>query len=551
MDKHIAILAIPEIDETTVNEARKIFFAYKDKGIVTNCVFDDDIWNLNNETAGFRFNFQLDKDKFKSFEKNLKINLSEFKDYLKTYIMCQMGELELNSLRTIIYYIKKIIYEDVSDIESLLNVCHGNWISRVSEFFSMIPAEGRQKEIIDWMTLFDEAEDYVRAGKTGEKRKLATFESYFRFDEIIKKFWQESQDEDEKLFFFPIWMWWNVSGILPLRPCEFVVTPRNCLTNINGKYTLTIRRNRIKGSGKTKSYKIDKDFEINRYTIPEMLAKEIEWYLEKTKDYPEASTHTLFVTKTHYAMWERQAPYTSRYFSYINLSTCLRYFFNIIVKDRYGYKIIYDNKGQRLPEELCIEYLHLGDTRHIALINLIAEGATPMIAMMLAGHENPEMSSHYFSNIAQLIECRTYRQYKKLINGKQTYTLSRYTSKLPEKKSIPLDGGGRCCCKDVADGNFKNCYKVIGPGGELGFCKNCEFYRDNTRSFSDSKKLYVNKIENECNLLAEIVKRVRKGKGEQEDIVGSLLRLRDKEYSYQQYLLERMEMEANGQTKDL
>lgn len=105
-------------------------------------------------------------------------------------------------------------------------------------------------------------------------------------------------------------------------------------------------------------------------------------------------------------------------FSYINLRTCLRYFFELIVQERYGYKIIYEANNSGLHDEKSIEYLHLGDTRHIALINLIAEGATPMVAMMLAGHDNPEMSAHYYSNIAQLIECRTYRAFKKLIKGK-------------------------------------------------------------------------------------------------------------------------------------
>lgn len=31
MDKHTAILAIPEIDDITINEARRLFLAYKEK----------------------------------------------------------------------------------------------------------------------------------------------------------------------------------------------------------------------------------------------------------------------------------------------------------------------------------------------------------------------------------------------------------------------------------------------------------------------------------------------------------------------------------------
>ena len=68
MDKYTAILAIPELDKTTVKEAKRLFFAYKDKNIIDNCIFDDDIWDLNNETTGFHFNFELDKDKFKTLK---------------------------------------------------------------------------------------------------------------------------------------------------------------------------------------------------------------------------------------------------------------------------------------------------------------------------------------------------------------------------------------------------------------------------------------------------------------------------------------------------
>ena len=39
----------------------------------------------------------------------------------------------------------------------------------------------------------------------------------------------------------------------------------------------------------------------------------------------------------------------------------------------------------------------------------------------------------------------------------------------------------------------------------------------------------------------EVVKKVRNGKGEPEEIVSVILRLRDNEYSYQQYLIEKME----------
>ena len=59
MDKHVAILAIPELDEITIKEAKRIFFAYREKDIISQSRFDDDIWDLNNETSGYHFNFEM------------------------------------------------------------------------------------------------------------------------------------------------------------------------------------------------------------------------------------------------------------------------------------------------------------------------------------------------------------------------------------------------------------------------------------------------------------------------------------------------------------
>ncbi|MDD6588646.1 MAG: hypothetical protein PUF29_08615 [Anaerobutyricum hallii] len=538
--KHTAVLAISEIDETTISDARKKFLAYKKKDIIMEGLFDDDRWGLCDEYAKYHLDFRLDSERFEEFGSRMKLTEKEYKEYMKTFIMCQMGELAIVSLQKLVNNMKKVSYCKGEEIYKIFENAGDKSIGRLSDFYSTIPEKGREEELMDLMDRFDEAEEYVRSGMSGGQRSLATFESYFRFNEIIKMFWQESKDEEEKLFFFPIWLWWNVSAILPLRPREFVLTPRNCLTELDGKYYLTVRRNRIKGSGKTKSYKINNDYENMRYQIPKKLADEIQWYLNKTKNYRDTDIHTLFITATHYAMWERSAPYTSRYFTYINLRTCLRYFFEMIVQDRYGYKILFENDSTTISNEKEIEYLHLGDTRHIALINMIAEGATPMVAMMLAGHDNPEMSSHYYSNITTLIECRTYRQYKKLIKGKQNYAISGPQAKLKSKEFTLLEDGSRCYSEKIINNDFSDCYKVLGPAGEIGFCKNCTYHRDEGKTFQDSKDLYKNRIVQECLMLEEIVKKVRSGKGEPEDIMSVLLRLRDSDYSYQQYLLEKM-----------
>lgn len=540
-NKHTSMIAIAQIDKMTVQEAERLFMIYKDNGIVTSGYFDDDCWYLYDEIHSYTFNFHISDVDFKEYFEHLHIDLQAFKRYIKTFIMCLMGDLVIESLQGIIHAIKVIVTSPIERMESVCEKIKPRYLNKVQDFFSILPAEGYEDRIDTILDKIDIAEELAYKNKNVWQRSLWTFESYFRFNDIMRRFWQESDNEKEKLFFFPIWLWWNVSAILPLRPGEFVLTPYDCLTEIDGKVFIFIRRNRIKGIGKKKGYRIKDDYQVFKYQIPEELANQIRWYQKTTREHGISSIGTLFCTDIHYGRWDKCTPCNSRYYTYANLATCLRYFYIFIIQERYGYKVIYNSDSTALNSEDEIGYLHLGDTRHLALINAIAEGVTPMVAMMLAGHDNPDMAAHYYSNIASLIECRTYRQLKKLLKGKQSYAISGRSRGLATEKFIVLEDKSRCYSEKVRKNDFSDCYKALGPSGEVGFCNTCNYHRNEGHSFSDNKEKYINRITSECMNLAEIVKLVRKGKGEKEDIIQALLKLRNSSYSYQQYLIETMD----------
>ena len=74
---------------------------------------------------------------------------------------------------------------------------------------------------------------------------------------------------------------------------------------------------------------------------------------------------------------------------------CLSRFYSDVINQRYGLKYIYSDKyieeNVILPNNF-IERINIGDTRHIAMINIVASGGKPSTAMMLAGHSNIDMS---------------------------------------------------------------------------------------------------------------------------------------------------------------
>lgn len=544
-EKYISILTIPELDDTSYEEARRLFFAYKDKHVIIGGLFDEKAWALTDEYANFSFNFDFSIDDFKEYGSFLNMSVEEFIKYLKVYVIYRMGELALVSLQVMIAQLRHVLQYPIKKLHEIADNYCIDRITSISEFFSVLPADGREDAVATIINELDAADERFRSTSSGVQRKLATFDSYFKFNDIIESFWSESNDESEKLFFFPVYLWWKLSAIIPMRPREFVLTPRNCLNKSNGSWHLTIQKNRIKGRDKTISYKIEDDYKRYIYQIPDDLAELIQWYIKATDGYAENDLKTLFIADTHYAKWDRCKPYVSRYFTYINLSTCLRYFFEQIVVERYGYRLVFERESSYLKTNE-INFIYLGDTRHLSLINMIAEGATPMVAMMLAGQDDVEVSSHYYTNITNLIECKTYRQYSKLLKGKQLYSISKPISTLKIGEFTTLDHNGRCYSAGVSEGDFSDCSKAAGPGGEIGFCQKCPYFRPEGRLFTDSKDLYANEIKAECENLSRIVKQVRSSNGNEEDILQALMKLQNAEYSYQQYLYETIRLEEQN-----
>ena len=141
-----------------------------------------------------------------------------------------------------------------------------------------------------------------------------------------------------------MYLWWQISGVIPLRPREFILTPRNCLQNREDGWYLTLRRNQLKGSNKKVTYKIEDDYITVQYHIPDKLADEIIKYIDFTKEYEATELKTLFITDTHYHQWNQKKHSNSRYFTYINMNCVMRYFFHDIIEEKYGLKIVYDRE---------------------------------------------------------------------------------------------------------------------------------------------------------------------------------------------------------------
>lgn len=276
------------------------------------------------------------------------------------------------------------------------------------------------------------------------------------------------------------------------------------------------------------------------------LAQSIQHYLNLTQDLGSTKLNTLFVTDAHYQRWNRKTGINNRFLTYQNINTILKYFFNEIIEEKYGYQVHYIDPISRL-EDKEINFIHIGDTRHIAMINLIAEGASPVTAMLLAGHDNVATSSHYFSNLSQFIECRSYQVYRKLTSSQTSYEISKSQPRYTVGKAfVQLENKGRCYSPRFASGDYTDCLKVISNHAELGACTSCPFYRKAGKEYFSMDKTYKKSVDQEALIVDEAVKRVRQGKGNLEDIGEALLKLSSVSHSYQEYLAAKQIFKAEG-----
>lgn len=515
--KYTVIIPLEKLDDASLNTAYRLFNSFKDNGTILNSKWESNTWFLTDEKENVTFNFEIDSNKkiFYGMKKK------EFIEYIKAYTCYILGYKSLKLIRLLIKTIIDLSLKNYNAIKP--------WegITNVEDFLSMLPVEN-SKELDD---AYEYLYEIVFEKEERESRELAAFESYFKFDEILNKYWGEEDDVFKKLYYFPIYLWWKITSVLPLRPIEFILTPRDCLKCIDGKYFIKIKRNKLKGHNKIHTYSISGDYDECEYEIPIKIAKEIQWYLRHTENMQISSNNTLFVIEPHYKKYNMNPSINNSYITYHCFNAILRNYYREILCQKYGYEIIY-NKTIKFLNSNQIQYINLGDTRHLSLINIIAEGGSPIIAMELARHKNINITFSYAANIEKLVQCKAFR-YLKGIKG---YKISYPIQKIVSKKYIMI-GKNMCCSEKTISGNYEDCSKAFGENGETGNCESCPYSRDTIQKYSGN-----NNIERDVQMLIYTINKVRKNKGDSEEILSAFSKLGTSSYQEYKKILERGEI---------
>ena len=503
-------------------KAKALFDEYRLSGVILNSGFSDMEWKLTNQISNTTISFHFNELNFK---KNampwIGCGYPLFINSVKAYVMFKFGSSAIAGIREIVNSFRLFAELSEKDIRDTAF----EYASHMAELLAALPGENTRR---DAMIEALEEKQWLYRERTGKNRQrvLSELDTYFKFNDAMQELWK-SVPHDEKLFWFPLYLWWTLTAILPLRTTEFLLTPRDCLHVENGKSLITLRRTLLKGGGRKIAYRIDKDYETVRYIIPDKMAGEVAWYLEATDAMAAASLSTLFVREPHYSRFGKKPYGNLGYYTYKNLSTCLRCFQENIMD---------------APDESKI---HLGDTRHLAMIGLILSGGSPLICKELAGHEDINISAHYYSNISSFIECATFEAHRK--SRTPAAELLERKSLVKNRQSVPVQGGF-CDSVVYGRGEIYDCVKSIGADGKLGNCRRCPHF---ICGESGVHFLYANaaerkeSVDRDSQYLLQTLEAVRRGIGYSEDIQSALLRLQHSGSQYSRCLYKNYGMEGS------
>ena len=478
------------LDKEGIAFYQKKFYRYRIKGVIKEGDFGSGLWIMTDGLSDVRINLEVEKAGYDSGAGGWSgIGYGRFLECMRGYAAHLLGAVSLLSLKDIALELRRLAVTPRDKVT--IEPCR----AKILEFLEQLPgASPSRDEVIEEM---EEKSLHVKRQRPG-KRELAPFHEYLEFDRKLKNYWSGA-DSVEKVRYFPVWLWWNLTMILPLRVVEFLVTPLDCIRkDEDGNYYITIRRSCRKKAGVQLSYHVEDDYPAATYPVSGTVAEEILSYKAGT------------VGLRHEGNWSLLVSSGKRfgYFTYIEMGMLLDEFNRLVL-----------GSGETV--------IRLGDTRHLSMMNLILSGGSPEICMELAGHEDIDISSHYYSNLSSLIDSAVYTGH-----AGAGASFSGTRAALPGEKKIQVKNGW-CSNGKMEHLDIAECLKNYSSSGHMGDCRGCRFFIPDGLSLQlEIRAERAETLDEEWDILIRAVDLLRKDRGEKEDILALMAKLQNETYKY-------------------
>lgn len=400
-DEDIIIVTKHEFSSDVLKKSRLDFTNFCNEGIIIDSIFSMNEWKIFDEKEYVNIFFDMDENIYNenSFP-TTKVSMPDMINMIKSFIVFSIKKRILKTLQKNANCIKSVLGNLDND-----RIYSPSEVELIEQFLQYISLDEDISEFI-----LDNIERGKRR-KAKEQRILGDVLSYFIHIEEINNVWNNGTEE-ERLYYFPLYFWANVTFIIPLRVTETTVTPYECIFPDSDGYKIVLRRSKLKGYRQYKSlnniaYKVERDFYKVEYPIPKEIAENILYYKDKTKENPRP-----FLFDYELGRKSINKLYTSGAFRKL-LSTFYEKYLVGNIKYRFALSTSCIKEIKRVS---------LGDSRHIAIINLQEQGQPLVRIKELAGHLDVNSTSHYASNTSDFIESMSLVSYNRLV---QKYRLDK------------------------------------------------------------------------------------------------------------------------------
>lgn len=378
--KRIDTFNFPYLSEHEVTSYTYLISELKSKGIFLSNSFNDDNWLFSHEHSPGR-TINLDFKKI-----NIDLNQDDLL-LIKYWIVSLLEEYQPSTcINYFHHFCKAVNITDFFSLDKLNNLIE--WLledhisdndktyvlSNIFSFFDF-------SEIANSSNYLAKLYDIRNKIKfTKNPIQLPSSKYVLLFSYYLEKYFSDIQKDDsfdnvetekKKVLFYPILIWWNLTTIIPIRSTEFCLIKRDCLSNENNKYFITITR--IKTPGKQK-------IEIN-----ESIYHLLNDYIKHTQKYGESETLISYRSLTYADNTGRRTLQKRdlNSFNKNNLDKLLKRFYKEVIKEYYKISI---------PKQ---QDLSPNDTRHIAFVSLMMQGISPIEIAHLGGHKTISAQYHY------------------------------------------------------------------------------------------------------------------------------------------------------------
>jgi hypothetical protein len=401
--EQLEVLADEEFDlKHSILQANDSLSRYSNDNQFNHCKFNEDIWTLHDEI--------VKTNRYLHYDCLSKILLAKTNGDLKTIVKCWAATLidkglsvqtissKVNGLLQIVtisngfsidFFDNSIEYIEKSTSRSRLSLC--NAVLNFFDYFPYADEDGVYTEKI-W-------EIKSKTEKINGIRELPCSQDILKFSMVVEDYYKSNLSDEHYRKYFCIYLWWNLTTIIPLRISEFCDIKRNCLVEIDDGVLLKLPRK------KQNNRRIQV---IDSILIPNRLAQEINAYKNSTDKYGNSSTLISYLSlpfqKKSMDLKIDSNSFDSSIFLYI-----LNDFYDEIVCKRYGFKIMEQEEVKVVEYNLSLNKvinrkIRPNDTRHFAFLNLMTQGYHPVEIARLGGHVSIHSQYHYHQHLEYWVD---------------------------------------------------------------------------------------------------------------------------------------------------